>query len=446
MTTDIINWRVKPEMKKTLSILLALILSLSAFATAYATQAQPNGFTEIDSVEALNEVRSNLDGKYILTQSIDLSDVADWQAIGSQDAPFTGEFDGNGYSIIGMNTTTSLFGEVKEAAIKNLGITDCNVYYNADDVATSGCTGAFAAQSFDSTFKNCFTSGSIKAYVSAGMVSMATYANAGGFTGFAKDTSFINCYNTADIHLDFDKVSSAELGGIAGGANNCTFISCYNTGALSAACTVYNPNAYKNLYYGGLVGITYETTKLENCYFIDSMENAIGKTAETPDGTCALAASQMKTQEAFTGFDFADTWEIFDDSYPTLKVFNKIKIETPEENPDYGQGQNPDENPDDKQEQEPNKPVKLPDINIELLYKQTVPVFADNSVEITAWESADESIAVITDDGQVEGVGTGATSIEITTENGETATVNVNVKYTFLQKIIIIVFFGWIWY
>lgn len=421
-------------MKKILSALFALILSLTAFITAFA--AEPlSEYTEIDSVESLNDVRNNLDGKYILSQNLDLSDIADWQAIGSQDAPFTGEFDGNGYSVIGMNTTTSLFGEIETAIIKNLGITDCNVFYNADEAAVTDCAGAFALKAFDSSFENCFTSGSVKGYVDAGLIAMATYGNVGGLTGYAKNTSFTNCYNTANIHLDFYKVSSAELGGITGSATNCIFTSCYNVGALTSACIdEYNPYAYKNVYYGGLAGVTNEAKEINDCYFIDSAENAIGKTAETPDGVCALTNSQMKTQEAFAGFDFADTWEIIGDSYPTLKICNKFSVEMPEEVPDCGQ------------DQKPEQPVILPNINIEVSYKQTAPIFTDKAVEIAAWESADKNIAIITDEGLVAGVGEGSTTIEITTTNGESATINVNVKYSIIQKIIIFFFFGWLWY
>lgn len=52
---------------------------------------------------------------------------------------------------------------------------------------------------------------------------------------------------------------------------------------------------------------------------------------------------------------------------------------------------------------------------------------ANASSEVT-WESADEGVATVADDGVVTAVGTGSTTITVSTDNGKTATCNVNVR------------------
>lgn len=84
------------------------------------------GYSVIYNANDLNNIRNNLNGKYVLANDIDLSDM-DWIPIGMLDAPFRGVFDGNGNTINGLNivstsrTGVGLFG-ANNGTIKNVSV------------------------------------------------------------------------------------------------------------------------------------------------------------------------------------------------------------------------------------------------------------------------------------------------------------------------------------
>ena len=68
----------------------ALLTSVSAFAQ-----------TEINDEAGLKAIANDLNGHYVLTQNITLSDN-EWTPFGTSDHPFTGKLDGQGHTIIGL--------------------------------------------------------------------------------------------------------------------------------------------------------------------------------------------------------------------------------------------------------------------------------------------------------------------------------------------------------
>ena len=92
--------------------------------------------TEIHTAEEFNAIRNNLKGYYILCNDIDLSEYSEWVPIGYatkladgrlsySETGFKGEFNGNGYTIKGLNinlnktnlATVGLFGFVDTSAV-----------------------------------------------------------------------------------------------------------------------------------------------------------------------------------------------------------------------------------------------------------------------------------------------------------------------------------------
>jgi hypothetical protein len=75
-----------------------------------------------------NLIRANLNGDYELYGDIDLSGYANWEPIGDEAHPFTGKFNGNGYTITGLTFTSSsakhvgFFGYIRGARIENLRV------------------------------------------------------------------------------------------------------------------------------------------------------------------------------------------------------------------------------------------------------------------------------------------------------------------------------------
>lgn len=63
------------------------------------------------------------------------------------------------------------------------------------------------------------------------------------------------------------------------------------------------------------------------------------------------------------------------------------------------------------------------------------------------WTSADESIVTVDEDGNIYGAKAGETTVTVKSTDGKfTKTFDVQVTYSVLQWIIIIVLFGWLWY
>ena len=92
-----------------------------------------------------------LSSNYILKNDITLSE--EWTPIGSSDNPFTGIFDGNGYTIDNLTVTKKtdemgFFSAAKDAVIKDLVLEDANIdvlsffpiVYNAEDTEITGCS------------------------------------------------------------------------------------------------------------------------------------------------------------------------------------------------------------------------------------------------------------------------------------------------------------------
>ena len=141
------------------------------------------------------------------------------------------------------------------------------------------------------------------------------------------------------------------------------------------------------------------------------MNFAIGNEQSTPNGTKSLSDAEMKNQNSFAGFDFDNVWKMEENGYPKLKN-NKVDIN--------------------------NK--------ISLKYKGTQPVSENQNVEIISWESSDDKVAIINDDGDIEAVGVGSATISVETSDGQSGNIVVSVSYAFWQKIIVYLFFGWLWY
>lgn len=161
------------------------------------------GFTIIDSVEGLDKIRADLDGKFALACSLDLSG-AEWTPIGTADAPFTGVFDGGGFTVSHYKIT-------KAPAKAENGV---GFFGNAGG-----------------TIRNLTVAGTIRISgpaIIGGVV--GTNANAGKTTTL----TLTQCHNTGDI------TGAGMIGGILGEAVEAPVIEqCSNTGKLSSASSEF---------------------------------------------------------------------------------------------------------------------------------------------------------------------------------------------------------------
>ena len=106
-------------------------MNMEKFSEGEGTKSNP--YVIYDAYQ-LNNVRNNLNAYYKLGANINLSQFSNWIPIGSIDVPFTGELDGAGFNISGLTIVSSdcldigLFGYCSKSAIlNNINISDVDI-------------------------------------------------------------------------------------------------------------------------------------------------------------------------------------------------------------------------------------------------------------------------------------------------------------------------------
>ena len=320
----------------------ALLTSVSAFAQ-----------TEISDVAGLKAIAKDLNGSYVLTQDITLSDN-EWTPIGTSDRPFTGTLDGGGHTIIGLtvgngaNDNKAFFGFTKDATVTNIGFTSAVVKgHNQAAIVV--------AQAKSSTLSNIYVSG-----VVTGRDHVGTIA------GDARDnTTITNCVSTAAALS-----TEHQGGGIAGWTNNSTFSYNIAYGAVTApsngagGVTGMVDNNGKTEYISNLSAAPYikggndrthgingwcgggcSNTGSNNLswantvYYVGGNEKKATDITEPSNGNglhgTVTATDDLKKVATYTGIGFsADTWQLTDGKWPRLKQFATMydtftKLSTP---------------------------------------------------------------------------------------------------------------------
>lgn len=175
---------------------------------------------------------------------------SEWTSIGnSADNAFTGTFDGKGYTIKGLYSTTGgLFGYLGDATIQNLNIENSIVKAN-------GNNGLLANELIGTDMK-------IENYSVAGYVEGF---NAGGFIGRCAYATFADCKASARVNC------SGYAGGYIGMVyEGYSFVRCSNKGNVNS----HNSDA------GGFIGSAYSDFSIKNCYktgYIESNNSMYNK-------------------------------------------------------------------------------------------------------------------------------------------------------------------------
>ncbi|MCH9022429.1 MAG: hypothetical protein IID32_06660 [Planctomycetes bacterium] len=303
-------------------------------------------------------------GKHFqLTADLNVIDVA-MTRIGTNSKKFTGTFDGDGNTItnlmIDLPTTNfvGLFGVVDSAfdpTIFNLGLINPDITGDnnvgalvgqLDNGALSACTadggsvngdqgvgglvginygmisdsygtvsvsgtdnyvGGLVGYNNTGTISDSYATGSV-----TGINSTPSGSIVGGLVGRNGGVSTINnCYATGSITGTSLAFSSQSIVGGLVGSNGGTISDSYATGSITGAVTT---GTGSNLNIGGLVGLNISTVS-------NSFWDTETSGQPTSDGGTGKTTAQMKQQATFTGWDFADTWGIFENqTYPLLKA------------------------------------------------------------------------------------------------------------------------------
>jgi uncharacterized repeat protein (TIGR02543 family) len=174
-------------------------------------------------------VYRTLTAHYKQTANIDLTGTGNWTPIGdstNNNIRFTGTFDGQGYTIIGLTTNSNnnyqgLFSFIGTGGtVKNVGLV-------GGSITGGGFTGGIAGVN-QGTIQNCYNTGS---------VSGGTYGWIGGVVGENWGGLIKNCYTTGNI-----SGNSSLIGGVAGdNDSNGTIENCVAlNGSIVATGVVYD--------------------------------------------------------------------------------------------------------------------------------------------------------------------------------------------------------------
>ena len=243
-------------------LIVMCLLTVNAPITGFALETYNKVSIPVRTIEELYNIRDDLTAKYVLMNDIDLTSATakggdwdfegrGWNPIGSNDIyaadkTFSGVFDGNGYSIIGMRIDTNesqpqgskeinagLFSSVS-GEVKNLNLIDCSISaYGSNGTYV----GILAAKNIGK-ISNCTVSGN-----STGeSPSYGGESYAGGMIGI--NIGIIqNCGSSVNVNVKGTNYSYA--GGIAaynyGIENSVAIQNCFNKGKVYLELTPVIP-------------------------------------------------------------------------------------------------------------------------------------------------------------------------------------------------------------
>lgn len=334
----------------------------------------------VASAADLNAIRpaspedtSLIEAHYVQVCDISLRDfgslMPDWNPIGpSADLPFSGSYDGAGFSITDLSVTTvpsldahALFGHVTgdlrnihllNASVEATGAVgllvgvlagsaaNCSVqgkitYSAVSDLAAAGAVAAIAEGAL---LTNCHAD--VQIYSRAAIDSQTTLAIggafgslesasvfrcsatgmisgpanfAGGFAGMVLDACVVNNSFALVKNSALTIASAGASGGFAGLTRVSLFAKCF--------CSHYHKNYYPAR-AGGFFGDVGEidTNTVSDCYYNSSLDPL----SDPCEGVEALTTAQMFDPDTWdaAGFDYIDVWIETDGGYPLLNIAN----------------------------------------------------------------------------------------------------------------------------
>ena len=198
---------------------------------------------------------------------IDLSSVANWDPIGTESAPFTGNFNGQGFTISNLVIKSStnnqgLFGVIgKDGKVEYVNLAGIDI---SGDDNTCTNTGTVAGLNYG-IVTNCCSSGSIKGYDYVGGLVGKNDASDGG------NGQIINSYSTCNVQ------GNKYVGGVAGSNGSEHGLTgvfyCFSTGKVEG-----------DEYVGGIVGENSNGCPVNNCVALGLSVSRISVNTNTSFG------------------------------------------------------------------------------------------------------------------------------------------------------------------
>ena len=233
---------------------------------------------ELSSAEDLQQLYAYPNGHFVLTDDIELPE-GDWTPVGTAAEPFTGQIDGNHFTIAGLTITQlrpnqryyGFIGFASSGKIFNLSFT--NIHIALPAVSNTVYVGGVAGYNKDATFENVSVSGSIN----LANHSSAYSSYAGGIIGYSQSDSVRGCTNRADIeagtaaggmigykemsaitlfenNVNYGEIRAQIAGGMMGDGILFLASKCFNMGDI-----------YGERHAGGIVGRSYYMVIIDQC-------------------------------------------------------------------------------------------------------------------------------------------------------------------------------------
>lgn len=268
-----------------------------------------------------------------------------WSPIGSTTAPFQGTFNGEGHTVSGLyikSSSTSdnigMFGRIKGATIKNLGVVNSLVYVpeSHQGAYAGGLVGSM--YNVAGTIEGCYSEaiieadtygvGGIVALVNfagcaikqcafAGKINVTTKGTAAGIAGVVQKNDVVieDCVNLGEV-----KAESRAAGIVAYATNNptLTLARCLNLGKVetnayaelsrSGDDRVYSTEKrYDGAAFFGSV-TSGSTITVNDCYLVTGLEQTQVYTGRQQSYNYVNANNENKTQAADAGSTTDATW------------------------------------------------------------------------------------------------------------------------------------------
>lgn len=248
---------------------------------------------------SLSRTTYNWDAHFRLVTNLDMTAI-NFTPIGTTwIMPFTGTFDGSGYTIANLTINlpatsfVGLFGrvnnEVDPNAVSNLGLLD-------PDIIGDRFVGSLAGMLYRSNVSECFVNGS----------SVSGSQFVGSLVGQNYEGTIGRCYAAGTV-----TGSTSEVGGLVGYNSTGTISNSYASVAVTGTVSRV----------GGLVG--YSSTGTVSNSFWDIQISG----QPTSAGGIGKTTVEMKQQATFTNWDFINIWGIFENQTSPLLKASRLCIQ-----------------------------------------------------------------------------------------------------------------------
>ena len=264
----------------------------------------------------------NLSSEYIQVANIDMQGLTR-NRIGTDANPFTGKYDGDGYTISNLSNSQAvdyvgLFGYASGAEFTNIRLYDVTMtggYYTGGLVGyASSCTitGCYVSGSVTSTI---WYAGGVSGRVDATTITKSWFkgtvhadSNAGGLVAYSSVSNINNCFARASVSAN-DAGAGSYSGGLVGFQNQGSITNCYAAGTVSGSET-----------NRGAIGIVYAPATTSRVYFDRTLSGFSSGAYASPRTTDEMTFPENFTTTYIT-WDFETIWThdpsyTINDGYP----------------------------------------------------------------------------------------------------------------------------------